>query len=77
LRSDRSTIDTLEIFGSQAALTIENHQRHEELIEKTQEVTIELDRLRNTLQIVQDQPLSLLQKNNDEAGNVRLLRKTE
>jgi GAF domain-containing protein len=33
LRPDRPTIDTLEIFGSQAALTIENHQRHEELIE--------------------------------------------
>jgi PAS domain S-box-containing protein len=73
LRPDRPTIDSLEIFGSQAALTIENHQRQEELNKKAQEIEIELNTTRKTLQITQDQLPTLAQKDNDQADQANLL----
>ncbi|HEX7974336.1 MAG TPA: GAF domain-containing protein [Anaerolineales bacterium] len=62
LRPDRPTIETLEIFGSQAALAIESSQKLDTLKSQAEGLQRDLESARSTGQAAQEQLPALLQK---------------
>jgi hypothetical protein len=62
LRPDRATIESLEVFASQAALTIESHQKIKEMSERADEVELDLQRSRQALENAQTHLPFLLHK---------------
>jgi PAS domain S-box-containing protein len=49
LRPDKATIESLEVFASQAALTIESHQKIKEMSQQVKAVSLDYERARNAL----------------------------
>ncbi len=66
LRPDRPTIETLEIFGSQAAIAIENRQKVSALSSQLSQIQCELERLREEAKAAQEQHSALLQNGQEQ-----------
>ena len=62
LRPDRTAIESLEIFGSQAAIAIENHQKIGALASQVESTSLELQQAKQTAQAAQSHLPVLLHK---------------
>ncbi len=73
LRPDRPTIESLEVFATQAELAIESHQKLHELTVMSNGLQQDLDRARQALQISQTNLPTLLHKDVEQTVAVHTL----
>ncbi len=71
LRPDRPTVETLEIFGSQAAIAIENYRKLDALKTKVAQIEGELEQSHTTIQETQNHLPALYQKDQQQTLTIQ------
>jgi GAF domain-containing protein len=74
LRPDEAALETLEIFGSQAALVIENQRKFQAMHQQVKTIQAELEQMQEAAHATQLQLPALLQKESEQTLDIQRLK---